>query len=78
MLARVEGSRGDVRAAAEAFDRCARADPEGALAEGSIAGAARAWLAAEDRPTAVQRARDYLARWPNGVHAASMRRIAEE
>jgi hypothetical protein len=78
MLARVERSRGRVRAAAEAFDRCAREDPGGALAEGSVAGAARAWLAAGDRATATRRAGDYLARWPNGVHAASMRRIAEE
>jgi transmembrane sensor len=77
-LGRVESMRGRTRAAAQAFERCARADTSGALAEDATASAAEAWFGvgedARGRATAVR----YLQRWPTGLHATGMRLLANE
>lgn len=70
-LGRVERGRGRMREAALAFDRCAAAPT--ALAEGALASAAQAWNDAGDSDAAAARARQYLERWPSGVHAPAMR-----
>lgn len=77
-LGRVESMRGRARAAAQAFERCARADEEGALAEDATASAAEAWFGAGDDVRARAAAVRYLRRWPNGLHASGMRVLTGE
>lgn len=73
-LGRVERARGRHAASAQAFERCARAG--GALAQDALAEAAASWVAAGATDAARADAATYLARYPNGPHAARMKAIA--
>ncbi len=77
-LGRVETGRGRWQAAASAFDRSAAARAGGPLAEDALAEGAQAWHAAGVVDRARADARAYLAAHPGGLHAAAMRRLAEE
>ena len=73
-LGRVERARGRHAASAQAFERCARSG--GALAQDALAEAAASWSSAGATDAARADATAYLARYPNGPHAARMKAIA--
>lgn len=77
-LGRVESARGQWQAAAQAFDRCASARAQGPLADDALAEGAQAWQAAGVAARARADARAYLAAHPDGLHAAAMRRLAND
>ncbi|HXU62635.1 MAG TPA: FecR domain-containing protein [Polyangia bacterium] len=77
-LGRVESARGQWEAAAQAFDRCVSARAQGPLADDALAEGAQAWQAAGVAARARADARAYLAAHPDGLHAAAMRRLANE
>lgn len=72
-LGRVERSRGHHAKAASTFRACSH----GPLAEDALAEEASAWQAAGQGGNAREAASRYLARFPNGPHAARMKKIAE-
>lgn len=74
-LGRVERARGRHTAAAQAFRAAERRAGRGALAEDAIAETAGSWAAAGSPDKAQAAARRYLARYPEGAHAARMRRL---
>lgn len=76
-LGKVERSRGRDAAAARAFERCVKRSPKGALAEDARAEAAVSWDAAGRADKAEAAARAYLGRYPEGTHAARMRRLVD-
>jgi transmembrane sensor len=76
-LGRVERARGRHRAAAEAFARCHKAAPHGALAEDAMAEEASSWKAAGDLGRARAAAKLYLARHPAGPHVGRMMPLIE-
>jgi transmembrane sensor len=76
-LGRVERSRGRHAAAAEAFARCYKAAPHGALAEDAMAEEAISWKSAGDAGKAKAAAKRYLASHPSGPHAARMLPLTE-
>jgi len=77
-LGRVESGRGQWQAAAQAFDRCASTRAQGPLADDALAEGAQAWQAAGVAARARADARAYVAAHPDGLHAAAMRRLANE
>lgn len=77
-LGKVERSRGHHAAAASAFSACFKRAPSGALSEDARAEAAASWGAAGQRVRAGKAASGYLDLFPEGAHAARMRRILEK
>jgi len=75
LLGRVEEARGDTARAERWYDTYLREVPAGELAAEALAGKMRAVLAREGRTAAAPLATQYLARYPNGVHAESARGI---
>ncbi|MGZ3475662.1 MAG: FecR domain-containing protein [Polyangiales bacterium] len=76
-LGRVERARGRHAAAAEAFARCYKAAPHGALAEDAMAEEAISWKSAGDTNKAKAAAKRYLGSHPSGAHAPRMIPLAE-
>jgi transmembrane sensor len=76
-LGRVERARGKHGAAAEAFARCHRAAPHGALAEDALAEEAVSWKSAGDPARARTTAQRYLKQHPGGAHVARMMPLTE-
>lgn len=76
-LGRVERMRGKHAAAAEAFARCAKVAPHGALAEDALAEEAVSWKSAADAGRAKSAAQRYLKAHPSGPHAARMMPLTE-
>lgn len=76
-LGRVERMRGKHAAAAEAFARCYKTAPHGALAEDALAEEASSWKSAGDTIRAKSAAQRYLKQHPSGPHAARMMPLAE-
>ena len=72
-LGRVERQRGNHAKAAAAFRACSH----GGLAEDALAEEASSWLAAGQTGNARDAASRYLQRFPNGPHAARMRKIVQ-
>ena len=66
---------GRPREAANAFARARALDAHGPLAGDALAREVEAWSRAGDGANALARAEDYLARYPNGPHTASVRRF---
>lgn len=77
-LGKVERSRGHHAAAASAFSACYKRAPSGALSEDARAEAAASWGAAGQRKRAAKAASSYLELFPEGAHAARMRRILKK
>lgn len=75
LLGRVEEARGATAAAERWYDTYLREVPAGELAAEALAGKMRTVLASEGRAAAAPLATQYLARYPNGVHAESARGI---
>lgn len=71
-LGRVERRRGNHQAAAQAFERCGAGLRGDAMAE-----AAASWIAAGQPARARASAQRYLSTYPEGVHAAQMRTLAD-
>lgn len=76
-LGRVERMRGRHAAAAEAFARCSKAAPHGALAEDALAEEASSWKSGGDAGRAKAAAQRYLKQHPAGPHAARMMPLLE-
>ena len=76
-LGKVERIRGHHAAAASAFAACYERAPAGSLSEDARAEAAVSWLDAGQRQRALEAAQAYLARHPEGAHAARMQRILQ-
>ncbi|HSU41743.1 MAG TPA: tetratricopeptide repeat protein [Polyangiaceae bacterium] len=74
-LGRVEEARGATAAAERWYDTYLREVPAGELAAEALAGKMRTVLARDGRAAAAPLATQYLARYPNGVHAESARGI---
>ncbi|MCH9683881.1 MAG: FecR domain-containing protein [Deltaproteobacteria bacterium] len=74
-LGKVERARGRHSAAANAFAKCWRRAPNGALAEDARAEAAQSWSAAGHEKRARAAAENYLERYPSGTHRARMRSL---
>jgi transmembrane sensor len=72
-LGRVEQGRGRHAQAAEAFLRCFSLEPDGSVAEDALAEAAFSFQRAGDDARAIETAKQALAKFPTGVHAARMR-----
>jgi len=72
-LARVEQARGQHARAAEAFLRCFSLEPDGSIAEDALAEAAFSFQRAGDEARATETAKQALATFPAGVHAARLR-----
>ncbi len=66
---------GRPREAASAFGRARALDDHGPLAGDALAREVEAWSRAGDNANALARAEEYLARYPNGPHTASVRRF---
>jgi transmembrane sensor len=66
---------GRPREAAQAFATARRLDGSGALAEDALAREVESWSRAGDTPLARERAREFLARYPQGRRAAMVRRL---
>ncbi len=66
---------GGPREAAYAFGRSRALDANGPLAGDALAREVEAWSRAGDNANALARAEEYLARYPKGPHAASVRRF---
>jgi transmembrane sensor len=66
---------GRPREAAQAFATARRLDGSGALAEDALAREVESWSRAGDTPLARERAREFLARYPQGRRAALVRRL---
>ncbi len=77
MLGRVERARKRPRIAARAYTKCYSISPNGALAEDARAEEAASWAAAKDHDRARAAANAYLQKYPRGIHAARMSRLAE-
>ena len=75
LLGRVNEARGATAAAERWYDTYLREVPLGELAAEALAGKMRTVLASEGRAAAAPVASQYLARYPNGVHAESAREI---
>ncbi len=76
-LGRVERARGRHAPAAEAFARCHKAAPHGALAEDALAEEAISWKSAGDKARAKTAASRYLQLHPSGPHAPRMMPLVE-
>ena len=76
-LGNVERARGFHNLAAEAYERCWKAAPQGPLAEDAAAESADAWYRTGDLKTAEQAAKSYLDYYPDGIHAARMRYLTK-
>ncbi len=76
-LARVERARGRHTAAAQAFQRCHQAAPNGPLAEDARAEEALSWKSAGDASRARTAAEKYLSIHPAGAHVARIRPLTE-
>lgn len=76
-LGRVERMRGKHAAAADAFARCYKSAPHGALAEDALAEEAVSWKSAGDAAKAKSAAQRYLKQHPSGPHAARMMPLTE-
>lgn len=74
-LGRVEEARGATAAAERWYDTYLREVPAGELAAEALAGKMRTVSARDGRAAAAPLATQYLARYPNGVHAESARGI---
>lgn len=61
--------------AAEAFARASTLSPQGPLAEDALAREVEAWSRASDVARALERAETYLAKYPHGTRARSVRRF---
>lgn len=61
--------------AAEAFARACTLSPQGPLAEDALAREVEAWSRASDVARALERAETYLAKYPHGTRARSVRRF---
>jgi outer membrane protein assembly factor BamD (BamD/ComL family) len=72
---RIEQARGRFHAAALAFGRCWSRFPRGSLAEDALAEQAGALRAAGIQEQAAAAARQYLSRYPRGIHRRRMREI---
>jgi transmembrane sensor len=72
-LGRVEQGRGQHARAAEAFLRCFSLEPDGPIAEDALAEAAFSFQRAGDQARAAETAKQALAKFPAGVHAARLR-----
>ncbi len=68
---------GSPREAARAFARAQALDPTGPLSEDALAREVEAWSRAGEVARARERAREYLARYPNGGRTRSVRRFGE-
>ena len=75
-IGRIEMSRGRFRVAARYFARV-RQSARRSLAEHALAREAEAWRGAGEPGKARDRARTYLAKYPDGPRAEQVRRIAE-
>jgi hypothetical protein len=75
LLGRVEEARGGTAAAERWYDTYLRELPAGEFAAEALAGKMRTVLARHGRDAAAPLATQYLARYPNGVHAESARGI---
>lgn len=76
-LGRVERARGRHAAAAEAFAKCHKVAPHGALAEDALAEEAASWKSAGDASRAKVAAKKYLELHPAGPHVQRMIPLAE-
>ena len=68
------GQLGRPREAARAFAEAQRLDPSGSMAEDALAREVECWSRAEEPALAAERARAYLARYPEGRRAVAVRR----
>ena len=75
MLARAERHRGSHAEAASVFGKCAALG--GTLASEALAEETASWLKAGQRERAVDAARRYVKRYPNGPQAQKMQDLAE-
>lgn len=75
MLGRLEEARGAAAAAERWYERYLNELPQGELAAEALAGKMRTVLATAGRAAAEPIAAQYLARYPNGVHAKTARDI---
>jgi len=66
---------GRPREAAQSFATARRLDGSGAIAEDALAREVESWSRAGDTPLARERAREFLARYPQGRRAALVRRL---
>jgi hypothetical protein len=77
LLGRVEESRGAMARAQTWYDTYLRERPGGELAAEALAGRMRSVSATSGRKAASPLARDYLSRYPNGVHAEAARAMLD-
>lgn len=77
LLGRVEESRGAMARAQTWYETYLRENPGGELAAEALAGRMRAVSATSGRKAAAPLAREYLSRYPNGVHAEAARAILD-
>jgi hypothetical protein len=77
LLGRVEESRGAMARAQSWYETYLRERPSGELAAEALAGRMRAVSATSGRKAASPLAREYLSRYPNGVHAEAARAILD-
>lgn len=77
LLGRVEESRGSAARAQTWYETYLKERPGGELATEALAGRMRSVSATSGRKAASPLAREYLSRYPNGVHAEAARAILE-
>jgi hypothetical protein len=77
LLGRVEESRGAAARAQTWYETYLRERPGGELAAEALAGRMRSVSATSGRKAAAPLAREYLSRYPNGVHAEAARAIVD-
>jgi hypothetical protein len=77
LLGRVEESRGAMARAQTWYETYLRERPGGDLAAEALAGRMRSVSATSGRKAATPLAREYLSRYPNGVHAEAARAILD-
>jgi hypothetical protein len=78
LLGRLDEARGASAQAQDWYETYLAEAPAGALAAEALAGKMRTILATRGRAAAEPVARDYLSRYPEGVHAKPARRILRE
>ena len=77
LLGRLSEKRGGLAAASSFYDHYLREAPSGPFAAEALAGKLRTVNATQGRQTAEPIAREYLARFPKGVHVSAAREILE-
>jgi TolA-binding protein len=77
LLGRLQERQGKMASARSWYERTLREGPQGAFASDALAGKMRTVRAIEGRQAARPLAREYLRRYPKGVHTSAARQLAE-